>query len=89
MQIGRIDPDGSGDLSRNGGTFHKALGVFQISGMQNLLTLVQNGLSSSIMNIGGRQQSDGAVMMLVVVPAEEFCRPSPGIGLATKTGGIV
>jgi hypothetical protein len=52
--------------------------------MQNLLTLIQNGLRSSKLNIGRREQSDGAVMMLVVVPAEEFCCPSPGIGLTTN-----
>ena len=41
------------------------------------------------MNIGRREETDGAVMMLVVVPTEECSRPSPGIGLATKTFGII
>ena len=41
------------------------------------------------MNIGRREETDGAMMMLVVVPTEECSRPSPGIGLATKTLGII
>ena len=89
MHVGWIDPDGGGDRSRPGGTFHKALRVFQISSVQNLLTLIQNGVCSSKMNSGRREQSDGAVMMLVVVPAEEFCCPGPGIGLAAKSFRVI
>ena len=37
-----------------------------------MLPLLQDGLRSAEMHIGGCQQTDGAVVMFVVVPAEEF-----------------
>ena len=41
------------------------------------------------MNIGRREETDSTMVMFVVVPTEECSRPSPGIGLATKTFGII
>ena len=90
VAVGRIDPDGGGEWSRDGGSFHKALGVFQIGSLQDLLTLIQNGLSSSEMNIGRREETDSAVMMFVVVPAEELLPPKSRASLlTTKTFRII
>ena len=89
MHNRRIDPDGGGYRSRDGGSFHKAFGIFQIRSLQDLLPLIQHGLGASEMNIGRREEADGTVVMLIVVPAEESSRPSPGIHLTAEAVRII
>ncbi len=60
-----------------------------ISGVQNLLTLIQHFMSSSEMNVCWGQKSNTAVMMFVVIPAEKFSRPTARIRQATKTCWII
>jgi hypothetical protein len=69
--------------------FHKALGGFQIRGVRNFLTLIQNGLSSTEMNTGGSQRTDGAAVMFVVLQTVEFSCPSKGISLTAETFTII
>ena len=60
-----------------------------MSRLQNLLPLIQDSLGASEMNICRSEQSDGAVVMFVVVLAEEFSCPSSGICLTSKSFGII
>ena len=53
------------------------------------MALRQNRLHLSEMNIGGGEKTEGGVVMLVVVPAEEFSRPGAGILLAAKMFRII
>ena len=76
-------------MGGSGYTFHKPLGVLLVGGLQDLLTLIQNRLSSSEMNIGRGEKTEGRVVMFVVVPAEELCCPGAGILLTAEAVRII
>jgi hypothetical protein len=46
-----------------------------VSDLEHLLTLLEDGWSSAIMDLGGGQQAQSAVMRFVIVPEKEIRSP--------------
>lgn len=86
---GWIDPDGRRQSWRRGCAMNKAGRMQCISCAERSLPLCENRRSLSEMDGGRREQSQLAMMVLVVVPGEEGFGPRMGMVLGIKTLWIV
>jgi len=80
LLLGRVDPGRARQFRRGGRLADEALGVGGVGGVQDLGALGPDGGGVSVVDVGGGVQAEPAVMMLVVVPAEE--------SLAVRAGGL-
>jgi hypothetical protein len=59
-------------MSRNGGPLGEALGMGDVRGVEDDLALLDSLAGQTVVDIGRRQHAKAIVMVLVVVPIEEF-----------------
>ena len=87
--LGRVDPRGAGQFRRGRRFADEAVGVSEVGGVQYLGSPGPDGCGPVVVDVGGGVQAEAAVMVLVVVPREEFLAVRPGGFDRGEPGGEV
>jgi hypothetical protein len=69
--VGRVDPHRLGEFRGLRHPLHEALRVSGVCGGQDLFALFADSFSQAVVDDGRGEESQGAVVVLVVVPGEE------------------
>src|SRR5437867_469914 len=67
----RVDPDGGRQIGRSRRSVDEAFGMRAVRGSQHAFTMRAHGLGLAEVNDRRLQETEPAVMMVVVVPAKE------------------
>ena len=67
----------------------EALGVLGVRGIEGGLARGADGLDATEEDVGGREEREARVMVLVVVPAEEALQPATSLELGGEAPRVV
>ena len=84
LDAGGFDPDGVRQRRQSRRAVDEPLWMGCIRLLQDYLPLRQTLMTTTIVNIGRREQGQPGMMMLLVVPGEEVLAPLASIGQGTK-----
>jgi hypothetical protein len=76
---GLVDPDLLGQPRRLGWVADEPLGMRGVGAVEHLGAGAGDGLAAAVVHIGRGQQRDPAVVVLVVIPAEEALAEGAGV----------
>ena len=69
--LGWVDPDGLGEIGELRRPLHESLGVNGEGGGEDPLPLLADAIGQAVVNDSGSEESQGTVVVRVVVPGEE------------------